>query len=71
MRVKYDPAADAMMITLSDAAVFESEEIKPGVIIDYDANDKVVGIEVLHVQQNYPTALQLTQLDIPPTPRAT
>lgn len=47
MKVEYDPAVDVLSILLSDAPVQESDESKPGVILDYDASGNVVGIEIL------------------------
>ncbi|MEK7407717.1 MAG: DUF2283 domain-containing protein [Acidobacteriota bacterium] len=47
MRVKYDPDVDVLSIVLSDAPVEESDEDKPGVILDYDKNGNVVGLEIL------------------------
>ena len=47
MRVTYDPEVDVLSILLSDAAVEESDEEKPGVILDYDSNGNVVSIEIL------------------------
>jgi uncharacterized protein YuzE len=47
MNVEYDPAADAMYIRLLSGDVVESDEVKEGVILDYDADGRVVGIEIL------------------------
>ena len=47
MKVKYDPEMDVLSIVLSDVPVQESDEDKPGVILDYDHNGDVVGIEIL------------------------
>jgi uncharacterized protein YuzE len=47
MKVKYDPEVDVLSIVLSDAPVEESDEDKPGVILDYDARGNVVGLEIL------------------------
>jgi uncharacterized protein YuzE len=49
MKLEFDPAADAAYLEISDQDVESSQEIKPGVIIDYDAQGNVVGVEVLHV----------------------
>lgn len=46
-RVKYDRVADALYIRLRDGRIVESEEIAPGIIVDFDENSEVVGIEVL------------------------
>jgi YD repeat-containing protein len=47
VKVEYDPEVDVLSILLSDAPVQESDETKPGVILDYDASGNVVGIEIL------------------------
>jgi len=47
MKVKYDPEVDVLSILLSDAPVEESDEDKPGVILDYDKSGNVVGLEIL------------------------
>lgn len=47
MKFKYDKEVDIVYIRLSDQPVAESDEDKPGVIIDYDADGNIVGIEVL------------------------
>jgi uncharacterized protein YuzE len=47
----YDPEADALMLRLSDAAVETSEEVAPNVVLDFDAEGRVVGIEVLFVSE--------------------
>jgi len=47
MKVKYDPEVDVLSFVLSDAPVEESDEEKPGVILDYDKDGNVVGLEIL------------------------
>jgi len=47
MRATYDPEVDVVKITLSDAPIEESDEDKPGIILDYDKDGNVVGIEIL------------------------
>ena len=48
MKVEYDLDVDVLSIALSDAEVEESDESKPGVILDYDKAGNVVGIEILN-----------------------
>ena len=43
--------ADALYLDLDEAPAAESEEISPGVIFDYNAAGKVVGIEMLHLSK--------------------
>lgn len=52
MKIEYDPAADALYVRLSDQSIIESEQIKPGIVLDYDEEGNVVGIEVLRVSKH-------------------
>ena len=47
MKVTYDQEVDILRILLNDAAIEESDEDKPGVIIDYDDHGNVIGLEIL------------------------
>ena len=47
VKVKYDPEVDILRVTLNGAPVAESDESRPGVILDFDASGNVVGVEVL------------------------
>ena len=49
MKIEYDPKADAMYIRLLAGEVTESEEVRPGVVLDFDVNGRVLGIEMLDV----------------------
>ena len=47
MKATYDPKTDTLSLELKSGPVAESDEDKPGVILDYDADGNLVGIEVL------------------------
>jgi len=51
MKIKYDQQADAMYIRLRAGTVAESEEVRPGIVFDYDVEGKVLGIEMLDVSE--------------------
>ena len=51
MKVIYDPEVDVLRIIFRNAPIEESDEDKPGVILDYDAEGNVVGLEVLNASQ--------------------
>ena len=58
MKLEFDPEADAVYLELTDAEVEASKEVQPGIILDYDLEGRVVGIEVLHVSQRNSLPLQ-------------
>lgn len=47
MKVTYDPELDILRIVFREAPVHESDESRPGVILDYDAQGHVVSLELL------------------------
>ena len=47
MRWRYDSEADAFVLRFADARVVESEEVRPGLILDFDAEGRLVALEVL------------------------
>lgn len=54
MKLTVDQEADALHLRLVDVPVSESDEIAPGVIVDYDESNQVVGIEVLGLSKRRP-----------------
>ena len=54
MKLKVDQQADALFLTLSEALSSRSEEVSPGIVIDYDDQDRVVGIEMLYLSKRAP-----------------
>ena len=47
MRMRVDHAADAIYLNLTDRPIKDSEEVADGVVVDYDAEGRIVGIEIL------------------------
>ncbi len=54
MKLKVDRQADALYLTLSEAPSDRSEEVSPGIIVDYDDQERVVGIEMLYLSKRAP-----------------
>jgi len=52
MKVKYDKEQDILYVSFSNKAIFESDEEKKGVILDYSAEGQIVGIEVLNASKH-------------------
>ena len=49
MKLKIDKDSDALYFRLDENRIVESEEVRPGVILDYDTKGQVVGIEILNI----------------------
>ncbi len=47
MRVKLDKESDVLYVRIDESEIVESEEVEPGIILDFSADGRVVGIEVL------------------------
>lgn len=63
MKLEYDSQADAAYIKLTNGDVADSEEVRPGIIVDFDADNRVVGIEILHVRKERPD-INVGQLEL-------
>ncbi|MBU0513522.1 MAG: DUF2283 domain-containing protein [Proteobacteria bacterium] len=53
MRMSYDSQTDILRILLIDSPVGESDEVLPGIIIDYDQERNAVGFELLEFKDKY------------------
>ena len=49
MRLKIDKENDALYFRLDEKAIVESEEVRPGIILDFAENGQVVGVEFLNL----------------------
>ena len=47
MEIRYDKEVDILMVAFSKNSIEESDEEKPGIILDYDKNGGIVSIEIL------------------------
>ncbi len=54
MRLKVDAEADALYLRLDDSSIVESEEVSPGVVLDFNDKEQVVGIEILRLSKRSP-----------------
>ncbi len=54
MKFNYHKKEDALYLRFKDAPVAESDEVREGIILDYDRNGKIVGMEVLDAAKRFP-----------------
>ena len=62
MKLRIDKADDALYFHLDDSVIVDSLEVAPGVVLDFNATEQVVGIEMLNVSARSPN-LNLNALE--------
>ena len=65
MRVRYDAETDTLTIIFADSPVVESDEDKPGTILDYDASGNLVSLEILDASQRVGLPTQIEYQVVP------
>ncbi len=64
MKLKVDKENDALYFRLDESSIMESEEVQPGIILDFNAEGKVVGIEILNLSVRVtPEQLKILQYE--------
>lgn len=54
MRISYDELDDAMYIRFSESKYYQSDEVREGVILDFDKEGKIIALEILDVSCKLP-----------------
>lgn len=52
MKTVYDPESDALYIRFSDSPVIDSQEVADGVVLDFDADGRIVAFEFLEAKKH-------------------
>lgn len=60
MKIRYDHDTDTLVITLRDARIKESDEVRPGVIADFGYDGGVVRFEILEASKRVEDPLSVT-----------
>lgn len=71
MKSTYDPEADAFYLDFGSSAVSESVEVRPGIVLDFDAEGRLPGIEILDASTSLPKAVDLAGMESPGIGRKT
>ncbi len=50
MKLSIDKESDALYFRLNEKSIMESEEVRPGVVLDFDKNGRVIGVEFLKIR---------------------
>ena len=64
MRLAYDPETDSLYIDLSEKASIDSLEVSPGVVLDFDAEGNLVGMDCCIVIEKHPDGYVAYPLEI-------
>ena len=62
MKLTVDKESDALYLQIDDSTIVESEEVSPGIVLDYNEANEVVGIEMLRLSKRSPS-LDLSHLE--------
>ena len=54
MKLRIDKEADALYLRLDTSRIIESEEVAPGVVLDFNEDKEVVGVEMLYLTRRFP-----------------
>jgi uncharacterized protein YuzE len=67
MRVRVDHAADAIYLNLTDRPIKDSAEVADGIVVDYDDQGRIVGVEILDASKRTedPEALKQFSFELP------
>ena len=65
MRVRYDSQTDTLTVIFADSPVVESDEDKPGTILDYDASGNLVSLEILDASRRVGVPTQIEYQVVP------
>jgi uncharacterized protein YuzE len=52
MKPHYEPSIDAFYVRFAETPIEESEEVAPGIVLDFDAEHRLVAIEILNARSN-------------------
>lgn len=68
MKVTYDPESDTLRVLFKSGPIEESDEDKPGIIIDYDKDGNIVGMEILDASRRTDNPMSVEYAVAQPTP---
>jgi len=54
MKLTIDKEADALYLRLQTSRIVESEEVAPGIVLDFNEDNEVVGVEMLYLTKRFP-----------------
>ena len=62
MKLTVDKESDVLYFQIDDSTIVESEEVSPGIVLDYNEDNEVVGVEMLRLSKRSST-LDLSHLE--------
>ncbi len=68
MKIHYDKEVDELYFRFDDTKIAESEEVRPGIVLDFNDKNQVVGIEIRSLAQRGITPDQLREVKFEGSP---
>lgn len=62
MKSRYDAETDALYVRFTETAIVESEEVRPEIVLDFDAEGRIVALEILDATEHLASGSDLTVL---------
>lgn len=63
MRTHYDPESDALYLRFAETSVTDSEEVRPGIVFDFDEQGRIVAVEILDASEHLVQGIDLAALN--------
>jgi uncharacterized protein YuzE len=64
MNSRYDHEADILYLRFAETEIVESEEVSPGVVLDFDAEGRIVGVEFQKAEAHLARGMDLEALKV-------
>lgn len=62
MKSRYDAETDALYLRFTETAIIESEEVRPGIVLDFAAEGRIVALEILDATEHLASGTDLAAL---------
>lgn len=62
VKSRYDAQSDALSLRFTETPIVESEEVRPGIVLDFDAEGRIIALEILDATEHLASGTDLAAL---------